>query len=68
MKRKDIIGEAAVSMRDAWEQYRFEISTTSVFPLSTDAWQQYAIRFVGKLMPDSNAGTILAVAKRLTEG
>lgn len=68
MKRKDTIGEAAESMREPWEEFRLERSSTDLYPASTELWNSRAIAFVARLMPGQDNTTVIAVAKRLTGG
>lgn len=65
---KDIIGEAAESMREPWELYIAEQNKLRAWPLNSTRLDALAIGFVARLMPDEQPGMVLAVAKRLKEG
>lgn len=72
MKHKDLIGEAAESMREPWELFVSEVrnGTPSTPPQQWGQlrWERESIAFVSRLMPDEKVGIILAVARRLREG
>ena len=65
---KDTIVEAADSMREGWEAYKADQQARTAYPLSMGDIAHISIQFVGRLMPEQDAGTIIAIARRLRTG